>query len=158
MKHSAGSGPTPVAPRPHAARLAECPSAVAFAAKTTASGLIALLIAFTFNLDQPQWALLTVFIVAQPQSGLVLAKSFYRIIGTFVGASIALLFVDLLDTRSCRHRARAADVTRTRHDGGALARVHGFQGEGTIKLLFLAQKFNPPGSGSRGHRLTLTAT
>src|SRR6516165_12545902 len=95
MKHSAGSGPTPVAPRPHAARLAECPSAVAFAAQTTASGLIALLVAFTFNLDQPQWALLTVFIVAQPQSGLVLAKSFYRIIGTLLGAAVALLFVAL---------------------------------------------------------------
>jgi fusaric acid resistance family protein len=40
-----------------------------FAAKTTASGLIALLAAFTFNLDQPYWALLTVFIVSQPQQG-----------------------------------------------------------------------------------------
>ena len=42
-----------------------------FAAKTTASGLIALLVAFTFNLDQPYWALLTLFIVSQPQSGAV---------------------------------------------------------------------------------------
>src|SRR5882724_11422954 len=66
-----------------------------FAAKTTASGLLALLVAFTFNLDQPKWALLTVFIVAQPQSGLVLAKSFYRIIGTLVGAAGALLLVSL---------------------------------------------------------------
>ena len=66
-----------------------------FAAKTTASGLIALLIAFTFNLDQPQWALLTVFIVSQPQSGLVLAKSFYRIIGTLIGVAVALLLVAL---------------------------------------------------------------
>jgi uncharacterized membrane protein YccC len=66
-----------------------------FAAKTTASGLIALFVAFTFNLDQPQWALLTVFVVAQPQSGLVLAKSFYRIIGTLIGAAVALLFVAL---------------------------------------------------------------
>src|SRR5258707_12130692 len=66
-----------------------------FAAKTTASGLIVLLIAFTFNLDQPQWALLTVFIVSQPQSGLVLAKSFYRIIGTLIGAVVALLLVAL---------------------------------------------------------------
>jgi uncharacterized membrane protein YccC len=66
-----------------------------FAAKTAASGLLALLIAFTFNLDQPKWTLLTVFIVAQPQSGLVLAKSFYRIIGTFVGAAVALLLVSL---------------------------------------------------------------
>src|SRR3954466_5322108 len=62
-----------------------------FAAKTTAAGLIA----FTFNLDQPQWALLTVFIVSQPQSGLVLAKSFYRIIGTLIGVAVALLLVAL---------------------------------------------------------------
>src|SRR5271165_4180984 len=67
-----------------------------FAAKTTAAGLIALLIAFTFNLDQPQWTLLTVFIVSQPRAdGAVLGKSFYRIIGTFIGAAIALLLVAL---------------------------------------------------------------
>ena len=54
-----------------------------FAAKTTASALMALLLAFTFNLDQPLWALLTVFIVSQAgQSGPVLAKSFYRVVGT----------------------------------------------------------------------------
>jgi uncharacterized membrane protein YccC len=67
-----------------------------FAAKTTAAGLIALLVAFTFNLDQPQWTLLTVFVVSQPrQSGLVLAKSFYRIVGTLVGAAVALFLVAL---------------------------------------------------------------
>jgi uncharacterized membrane protein YccC len=67
-----------------------------FAAKTTASGLIALFVAFTFNLDEPYWALLTVFIVSKPQqSGSVLAKSFYRIIGTLIGAAVALLFVAL---------------------------------------------------------------
>src|SRR6266568_9442232 len=66
-----------------------------FASKTAASGLLALLVAFAFNLDQPKWALLTVFIVAQPQSGLVLAKSFYRIIGTVVGAAGALVLVSL---------------------------------------------------------------
>src|SRR3984957_4791304 len=67
-----------------------------FAAKTTASGLIALLIAFTFNLDQPQWALLTVFVVSQAQqSGPVLAKSFYRVVGTLIGAAVALLLVAL---------------------------------------------------------------
>ena len=66
-----------------------------FAAKTTAAGLLALLVAFAFNLDQPRWALITVFIVAQPQSGLVLAKSFYRIIGTLIGAAVALVLVSL---------------------------------------------------------------
>jgi uncharacterized membrane protein YccC len=66
-----------------------------FAAKTTAAALIALLVAFTFNLDQPYWALLTVFIVSQPLSGLVLAKCFYRIIGTVIGAAVALFLVAL---------------------------------------------------------------
>jgi uncharacterized membrane protein YccC len=79
----------------NATRLGEGRSAMIFAAKTTASALIALLVAFTFNLDQPQWSLLTVFIVAQPQTGLVLAKSFYRIIGTLVGAPVALCFIAL---------------------------------------------------------------
>ena len=67
---------------------------VIFATKTTLSGLLALLIAFTFNLDQPQWALLTVFIVSQPrQDGLVFAKSFFRILGTTLGAIVALVLV-----------------------------------------------------------------
>jgi uncharacterized membrane protein YccC len=39
-----------------ATRLGEGRSVMIFAAKTTASRLIALLVAFTFNLDQPQWA------------------------------------------------------------------------------------------------------
>src|SRR5262249_29868889 len=40
------------------------------------------------------------FIVAQPQSGLVLAKSFYRIIGTIVGAAVALTLVALFEERT----------------------------------------------------------
>src|SRR5262249_14962006 len=46
------------------------------------------------GLDDPRWTFLTVFIVSQPDSGLVLAKSFYRILGTIAGllVSIALVF------------------------------------------------------------------
>ena len=91
---SAVDSPTPARP---VKRIIEDRFGVIFAAKTTASGLIALLIAFTFNLDQPYWALLTVFIVSQPrQSGMVLAKSFYRIVGTVVGAAVALVLVALV--------------------------------------------------------------
>jgi uncharacterized membrane protein YccC len=68
---------------------------VTFAVKTTVSALLALFVAFAFDLDQPKWALLTVFIVAQPQSGLVLAKSFFRVVGTLIGAAAALLVVAL---------------------------------------------------------------
>ncbi len=65
-----------------------------FAAKTTLAGLLGLLVAFTFNLDQPQWTLLTVFIISQPRrDGMILMKSCSRIVGTFVGAALALLLV-----------------------------------------------------------------
>ena len=90
------SGAAEGRPPPQQSRRTEARwSGLIFAGTTTASALIALLVAFTFNFDQPQWALLTVFIVAQPQSGMVWAKSFYRIIGTSIGACVALLFVAL---------------------------------------------------------------
>src|SRR5262245_1205561 len=65
-----------------------------FAVKTFAASLLALYIAFWAGLDDPRWAFLTVFIVSQPDSGLVLAKSFYRILGTIAGTlvSIAIVF------------------------------------------------------------------
>jgi hypothetical protein len=52
-----------------------------FAVKTFAASLLALYIAFWTGLDDPRWSFLTVFAVSQPDSGLVLAKSFYRILG-----------------------------------------------------------------------------
>jgi uncharacterized membrane protein YgaE (UPF0421/DUF939 family) len=66
----------------------------AFAVKTFAASLLALYIAFWAGLDDPRWAFLTVFVVSQPDSGLVLAKSFYRILGSKAGVlvTIALVF------------------------------------------------------------------
>src|SRR5882762_7169650 len=65
-----------------------------FAVKTFAASLLALYIAFWAGLDDPRWSFLTAFVVSQPDSGLVLAKSFYRILGTIAGllVSIALVF------------------------------------------------------------------
>src|SRR5713101_658943 len=65
-----------------------------FAVKTFAASLLALYIAFWAGLDDPRWAFLTVFVVSQPDSALVLAKSFYRILGTIAGmlVTIALVF------------------------------------------------------------------
>jgi uncharacterized membrane protein YccC len=56
-----------------------------FAVKTYVASLLALYIAFWLGLDDPRWSFLTVFVVAQPDSGLVLTKSFYRILGTITG-------------------------------------------------------------------------
>src|SRR6266404_92081 len=65
-----------------------------FAVKTFVASLLALYIAFWAGLDDPRWSFLTVFVVSQPDSGLVLAKSFYRILGTIAGVlvTIALVF------------------------------------------------------------------
>src|SRR5258707_11951681 len=65
-----------------------------FAIKTFAASMLAVYIAFRAGLDDPRWAFLTVFVVSQPDSGLVLAKGFYRILGTIAGilVSIALVF------------------------------------------------------------------
>jgi uncharacterized membrane protein YccC len=68
-------------------------SALIFALKTFVAGLLALYVAFRLGLDEPRWALLTVYIVSQPESGLVLAKSFYRALGTAAGILFSILLV-----------------------------------------------------------------
>ncbi|MEW9571719.1 FUSC family protein [Rhodanobacter sp. Si-c] len=67
-----------------------------FVAKSLAAALLALWLALRFALPQPYTAMLTVFIVMRPQSGLVLAKSFYRTIGTLAGAAATLLLYALV--------------------------------------------------------------
>ena len=67
-----------------------------FSLKTFVAALLALAIAFRWNLRQPYWALLTVLIVAQPYTGMVRSKSLYRFVGTFVGAGMAVFLVPRL--------------------------------------------------------------
>ncbi|MDX8459930.1 FUSC family protein [Mesorhizobium humile] len=66
-----------------------------FALRTVSAGLIALLVAYALKLDHPQWAMMTVFIVAQPVAGMVLAKGFYRLLGTLAGglAAVGITFL-----------------------------------------------------------------
>jgi len=52
-------------------------------------------LAMRLSLPQPSTAMLTTIIVASRQSGMVLAKSFYRCIGTLAGAVAAFLIVGL---------------------------------------------------------------
>jgi len=61
--------------------------------KATIAGLIALWISMKLNLPDPRTAILTVFLVMQPQSGLVFSKSYYRVVGTIVGVGISLLMM-----------------------------------------------------------------
>ena len=59
--------------------------------KTVTAALLALGIAMLLDLQQPRTAMTTVFVLMQPVSGMVLAKSFYRICGTVVGTIAALV-------------------------------------------------------------------
>ena len=66
-----------------------------FSAKTFAAAMLAVWLALALDLPQPIWAMLTVYIVSQPLAGMVLSKSVFRVLGTFAGAAMALVLVDL---------------------------------------------------------------
>lgn len=77
------------------ALLAPSLSAVQFAIKTLLGGGLALWLALRWGLEQPAWALMTAFIVAQPLSGMVLQKGLARLLGTLVGTLMSVLFMGL---------------------------------------------------------------
>ncbi len=66
-----------------------------FIGKTFLAALLALFISFRLQLAAPSTAMVTVFIIAQPQSGLIIAKGFYRILGTSVGSLMSVLLIAL---------------------------------------------------------------
>ncbi len=70
-------------------------AALGFALRTWISGMLAFWIACRLQLDSPQWALLTVLIVARPQTGMLLSRAVYRLVGTVLGCGFGLLLVIL---------------------------------------------------------------
>ena len=68
---------------------------VAFSLRTWFASMLALYIAFALQLDAPYWAWITVWIVAQPTSGMMLSKSLFRVIGTVAGALLAVVLISL---------------------------------------------------------------
>ena len=67
-----------------------------FVSKTFLAGILALYIAFALNLAYPIWAIGTVFVIANPYSGLNISKSVYRLIGTLIGAVVAVFATPVL--------------------------------------------------------------
>ena len=123
---------------------------LSFAIKTFAASLLALYIAFWAGLDDPRWAFLTVFIVSQPDSGLVLAKSFYRILGTIAGllVSIALVF-GLAQTGELFVAALAVWLCFCNFAARAVRNFasYGFQLAGyTVAIVGLPAALNPAGA------------
>lgn len=67
------------------------------ATRGTLAALMALAAAVALNLECPYWAAMTALIVIQPTRGLLLEKSYFRLVGTAFGAGAGLLI--LLVTR-----------------------------------------------------------
>jgi uncharacterized membrane protein YccC len=68
---------------------------IVFSLKTAAAAILALAIAYWLELSDPQWATLTVYLLAQPTVGAALAKSVWRTVGTVAGGMIGLVLVAL---------------------------------------------------------------
>lgn len=62
-----------------------------FALKTFMAAMLALFIAISLNLQNPMWAMGTVFIVANPLAGVLSSKAVYRLLGTLTGACLSIL-------------------------------------------------------------------
>ncbi|HEY0302212.1 MAG TPA: FUSC family protein, partial [Rhizomicrobium sp.] len=68
---------------------------VVFSLRTAAAAILALALAYWLELSDPQWATLTVFILAQPTVGAALAKGVWRAVGTVAGGVAGLVLVAL---------------------------------------------------------------
>ncbi|MBU6959829.1 FUSC family protein [Pseudomonas sp. CVAP len=69
------------------------PGVLLFALRTITAGLLTLYLAFLFDLDQPKWSIMAVVIVSQPLAGMTLARSFGQVIGTTLGAAVAVVIM-----------------------------------------------------------------
>lgn len=58
--------------------------------KVLLAALVTLWLAMRLELPQPRTAMITVFIVMHMQSGQVIAKSFYRLLGTLAGSAVSV--------------------------------------------------------------------
>ncbi|MFB0692853.1 FUSC family protein [Agrobacterium pusense] len=66
---------------------------VIFSLKSFLAAMLAYLVAISFDLNRPSWAVATVYIVAHPLSGAISSKSVYRLLGTVIGGGATILMV-----------------------------------------------------------------
>jgi len=70
-------------------------TALGFAFRTCLSALLAFWICCKLEIESPQWALMAVLIVARPQTGMLLSRAVYRMMGTVVGCLLGMLLIIL---------------------------------------------------------------
>jgi uncharacterized membrane protein YccC len=80
-------------------RLALQPANLIFSVNNLIAAALALYISFAADLPRPYWAVLTVYITAQPLTGALRSKAVYRIAGTILGAAAMVAMVpNLVDS------------------------------------------------------------
>ncbi|WP_254984807.1 FUSC family protein [Rhodopseudomonas palustris] len=67
-----------------------------FSANSFIAAMLAIYLAFRLGLERPYWAMLTVYLTAQPFAGAVRSRAVYRFLGTLLGACAALALVPVL--------------------------------------------------------------
>lgn len=69
--------------------------AIKFAIKGVLAMALALYVAMFFHLERPNWALVgAIFLQMRPESGLVIEKGIYQIIGTVLGGAIGIVILE----------------------------------------------------------------
>jgi len=69
--------------------------AFAFGLRSWVACMLALYLAFLFQIDEPLWAALTVWQVAQPAPGMAISKGLYRVVGVVIGALMGIVLIAL---------------------------------------------------------------
>ncbi|EPY4331920.1 FUSC family protein [Klebsiella variicola] len=64
-----------------------------YSLKSFIAAMLALYVSSKAGLPNTFWSLITVYVVSQPWAGMVRSKALYRVIGTFVGSSVALFLL-----------------------------------------------------------------
>jgi len=64
-----------------------------FCLRIAATAWLALILAWLFGLEHPQWAAMTVWIIGQPTRGQLLEKAVSRLLGTLAGALVGAWFL-----------------------------------------------------------------
>lgn len=84
--------------------------ALMFGLNCAIASILALFVAFSFELPNPSWAIVTVFLTSQPiTQGGVWGKAFYRFVGTIIALTVALIIIpNLVDAPELMIGALAA--------------------------------------------------
>ena len=70
-------------------------ASLAYAVRGWLGCVLALFLAYFFQLDQPYWAGMTAWLAMQPTPGMAISRCFYRIIGSIIGAAMGVVLISL---------------------------------------------------------------